>query len=844
LCSVSGFAQSSTDRWFVAKLIGGNTTPYAEDFVTSYPNKKAWQTQLQNPSAVKTFYPMPKPLDQTSTINAPVIATGCQQLALFLAIAYPASDTRAANTIIANLQSSGLINQAFAVTDSTFAAINDPIYNIFNTSFNAQGYQWWADAIKLPDALTLTTGRARIAALDAGLDQYNGSNAPQPDLAANLRVHMSWRPNGVANDGADSQIFGQLRSGHGTHVSGIMVAEQNNGEGISGVCPTCSFFILSSGNLGGSGGGASRNALQTLPAYAIRNGASVINTSIVDKFGSIPEYTAVTDCIKERDVVWVSAAGNEKQSTAIYVPASINSVIGVGATGEQNVGGQNVIARWDNAAPFFAHINGPANQQSRCSLPAVGLNGWDECGSNYGVGLDIMAPGSQIISTISTTHIGFPGTNASPCGPVSSATSAWPYAGQQSWSAQNSRYGPCTGTSMAAPMVAGVAGLMRSVNPLLQASDVDYMLKGVAQPLGGPNTVNDVGAGQVNAFRSTAWAMGWSNRIVRHTRLSPLFVLQGKSICYLPSGEASWLYTTNPQDAMAAFQGLLYFSQPALTGFGAASDVGIPTRLFFETPTFASALSVATGYAYWTDPSARDGGPGDVQTSGSFGTCPVEIHGADVQRPRASAYLLTTPNASDLAGNPTTKPLYRLSSKCTRLATDTQSTPNVNFKIRKHVYATSSDTGLTFFQASTANTCVHDLTQGYNLDGVEGYVFASQQPGTVALWRKYNPAQKAWALILDTQNAVPEYAGYSEIVSSGPTGAQNLLGYVYPNSDTDGDGLIDGQEALLGTDKTKADSDGDLINDGVEYPAVLHQEECADPLSDRPSSPDILFGCR
>ncbi|MCF6301585.1 MAG: hypothetical protein L3J52_10800, partial [Proteobacteria bacterium] len=58
--------------------------------------------------------------------------------------------------------------------------------------------------------------------------------------------------------------------------------------------------------------------------------------------------------------------------------------------------------------------------------------------------------------------------------------------------------------------------------------------------------------------------------------------------------------------------------------------------------------------------------------------------------------------------------------------------------------------------------------------------------------------------------------------------------YVYLNQDSDGDGLIDGQEFVLGTDISLADTDGDSTPDGVEYPAA------GVPISD-PRISDVIF---
>ena len=84
---------------------------------------------------------------------------------------------------------------------------------------------------------------------------------------------------------------------------------------------------------------------------------------------------------------------------------------------------------------------------------------------------------------------------------------------------------------------------------------------------------------------------------------------------------------------------------------------------------------------------------------------------------------------------------------------------------------------------------------GYKLDGIEGYIFAktASVPGTVKLLRRYNPARDDHAIFPENQLAAMQAEGYTELSGS------DWLGYVYPNVDSDGDGLIDGFETILGT---------------------------------------------
>lgn len=116
----------------------------------------------------------------------------------------------------------------------------------------------------------------------------------------------------------------------------------------------------------------------------------------------------------------------------------------------------------------------------------------------------------------------------------------------------------------------------------------------------------------------------------------------------------------------------------------------------------------------------------------------------------------------------------------------------------------------------------------YNYAGIEGYIFPTCQlePGCIPagahkLYRVFDNANFNHSLVNLPINQ-PQPANSTKI------------GYVYPNIDTDGDGLIDGQERILGTSITQQDTDGDRIDDGVEYPPA------GVPFSD-PLISDIIF---
>ena len=165
--------------------------------------------------------------------------------------------------------------------------------------------------------------------------------------------------------------------------------------------------------------------------------------------------------------------------------------------------------------------------------------------------------------------------------------------------------------------------------------------------------------------------------------------------------------------------------------------------------------------------------------------------------PGASVYIFTSDHAP-YVGAPGLVPLYRMSYRGTN--------PNGNANHRDTTYTTQT-TGVTAFKAV-----------GYDLDGIEGYIFptctpepACIPPGAVRLYRRYHPQRDDYAIFPESELAQMISQGYT---STG--GANDVIGYVYPNVDSDGDGLIDGFELLIGTNPLVADSDCDGIPDGQE----------------------------
>ncbi|MCL2706493.1 MAG: S8/S53 family peptidase, partial [Spirochaetaceae bacterium] len=78
-------------------------------------------------------------------------------------------------------------------------------------------------------------------------------------------------------------------------------------------------------------------------------------------------------------------------------------------------------------------------------------------------------------------------------------TSTWPY------------YGSCVGTSFAAPIVAGVCALLKSINKCLSSTDIKYIIQTTADPIADAHLYPSLKAGRVNAYKAVAMAQSWTN---------------------------------------------------------------------------------------------------------------------------------------------------------------------------------------------------------------------------------------------------------------------------------------------------------------------------------------------
>lgn len=211
---------------------------------------------------------------------------------------------------------------------------------------------------------------------------------------------------------------------HGTHVAGIIAADRNNDIGIDGIANNVKIMAVRVVPNGDERDKDVANGIR----YAVNNGASIINMSFGK--GYVWNKEIVDEAVKyavKHDVLLVHAAGND---------ASNNDVT-------------------DNYPNDTYLHSGWFSPNTASSWLTVGALSWKDgensvAGfSNYGKKqVDIFAPGVDIKSTT-----------------------------------PDDNYASFSGTSMASPVVAGVAALIRSYYPMLTADQVKKIIMGTAVPL-------------------------------------------------------------------------------------------------------------------------------------------------------------------------------------------------------------------------------------------------------------------------------------------------------------------------------------------------------------------------
>ncbi|MBU3698925.1 MAG: hypothetical protein FGM33_02790 [Candidatus Kapabacteria bacterium] len=316
--------------------------------------------------------------------------------------------------------------------------------------------QPWMQQMKLPAAWDISKGASTviIAIIDSGTDWSH------EDLSGNIWTNTKETPNNGRDDDNngyiddvrgwdfvgnitttdanagrlkpdnDPKVSGSIndQNGHGTVVAGCAGATTNNTLGVASTGFSCRIIPIKVGSDNPSVRGLLRG--YDAIAYAADLGAHIINCSWGGA-GIDPGAQSVIDYALSKGSLVIAASGNDGQNNDSYLqsPASLDGVLSVGSCNGS-----------DRVSGF----------------------------SNYGMNVDIYAPGENILSTYA------PNT-----------------------------YRGLSGTSFSSPLVSGIAGLIKAARPTWTPEMIAAQLRGTVDQLQGVTADNRrLYWGRVNAERA------------------------------------------------------------------------------------------------------------------------------------------------------------------------------------------------------------------------------------------------------------------------------------------------------------------------------------------------------
>jgi len=370
-----------------------------------------------------------------------------------------------------------------SATTPTFP--NDPswdLFGIFNICPTAPRYcESWAQAlIQLPDAWSVKSGSSsvKIAIVDQGFDPNH------EDLK-------------VDNVLSDVQFSVDPYRAHGTAVASLAAATGDNGKGLAGAMWPSDLLLFGCSN--GVNDRLDEPTCWKKAREAIDNGARIINASLGHNFSPICDGVSPLSDAERQQVFDTDASGwRMVVDYATVTPGGVLFVFTAGndatsfgwqSPGVLSADNPNLTTCGNCAVISVGAVDRNSNQASYSSFGSRDMNG-------NGIPLTVWAPGGDTKFPMcpgGTRMSNFSDSLFDPLNKLPFTTI---------WSAEPGNsygYGEA-GTSLAAPFVSGVAGLMLSVNPNLTATQLKTMIHDTAAVIGQDSGGNEIRL--LNAFRA------------------------------------------------------------------------------------------------------------------------------------------------------------------------------------------------------------------------------------------------------------------------------------------------------------------------------------------------------
>jgi subtilisin family serine protease len=251
---------------------------------------------------------------------------------------------RAAGTYYIDVYGNGgATNASYSLTvNAPTTSTTSPTTALPEVAYYGGSNEWSVNLVNAPEswAAGYTGSGVVVAVVDTGVDWDHA------DLVNQIWVNADE----VAGNGIDDDHNGYVddirgwdfasgdsnpddANGHGTHVAGIIAAD-NNGFGATGVAPDATIMPI---RVLGSDGSGTESAVAAGIRYAAANGADIINLSLGGSYSSVI-YAAI-QYAQTLDVLVVVASGNEYASTPSYparFSSSLSNVLSVGAYSSSN----------------------------------------------------------------------------------------------------------------------------------------------------------------------------------------------------------------------------------------------------------------------------------------------------------------------------------------------------------------------------------------------------------------------------------------------------------------------------------------------------------------------------